>query len=113
MEVCHCRPRYIGHGALYVPQLYIIYLVDRLLHRYGATHIQLHAAAYYCSVRFNILFLNVRSGPDFWWQQLLRRGGLTGICFAAVSLPGAHWMKRPSFYLVRIESYRTQVFVEP
>jgi hypothetical protein len=72
MEVCHWGPRSIGHGTFYISQLDIILLVDRLLHRYGANHIQLHAAAYYFGVRFYILFLNVCPGPYFRWQQLQR-----------------------------------------
>jgi hypothetical protein len=57
--------------------------------------------------------INVRLGPYFWWQQLPRRSGLTGMCVAAVSRPGAHWMKCPSFGLDRIESHQAEVFVEP
>jgi hypothetical protein len=51
---------------------------------------QLHAAAYYCGVQFYILFVNVRPGIYFRWRQLQRRGGLTGVCIAAVSQRGAH-----------------------
>jgi hypothetical protein len=55
----------------------------------------------------------VSPGPYFRWLQLQRRGVLTGVYVAAVSQPGAHWMKPPSFGLIRIESHRAEVFVEP
>jgi len=55
----------------------------------------------------------VRPGPYFRWLQLQRRGGLTGVCVAAVSQPGVHWTKRPVFGSIRIESHRAEVFVEP
>ena len=113
MEVCHCGQRYIGRGALHVHQLYIIFLVDCLLYRYGATHIPLHAAAYYCCVLSYVLFSNVRPSPYFGWQQLQRRGGLTGVCIAAVSQPGVHWMKQLSFGWIQIVSHRAEVCVEP
>jgi len=112
MEVCHCGQRYIGRGALHVHQLYIIFLVDCLLYRYGATHIPLHAAAYYCCVLSYVLFSNVCPGHYCWWQQLQRCGGLTAVCIAALSQPGAHWLKHLSFGLIRIVSHRAEVFVE-
>jgi len=111
-DIYHSGQRKIGRGALYVHQLYLILLVDCLLYWYGATHIWLHDAAYYCCIRSYILFSNVRSGPYFRWLQLQRRGGLTGVCVAAVSQPGVHWMKRPSFGSIRIVSHRAEVFVE-
>jgi hypothetical protein len=40
-------------------------------------------------------------------------GGLTGVCVAAVSQPGAHWMKSVSFSRILNESHRAEVFVEP
>ena len=55
----------------------------------------------------------MRPGPYFWLLQLQRRSGLTGVCVAAVSQPGAHWMKRLSFGSIRIVSHRAEVFVEP
>jgi hypothetical protein len=55
----------------------------------------------------------VRPGPYFWWLQLQRRGGLTGVSVAAVSQPGVHWMKRLPFASIQIESHRAEVFVEP
>jgi len=113
MEVCHCRPEYIGQGVLLVPQLYIILLVERLLHRYGPSHIRLDAAAYYCCVQFYVLFSNGNPGAYSWWLQLQRHGGSTGDCVAAVSQLGAHWTKRPLFGSIRIESLRAEVFVEP
>ena len=102
----------MGHGALYVHRLYIILLVDQLLYWYGATHIQLHAAAYYCCVQFYILFLNVSPWPNFQWLQSQCRSGLTGVCIAAASQPGQHWMKRPSFGSIWVESHRAEVIVE-
>jgi hypothetical protein len=62
MEVSLCSARFICHGAHCVPQLYIILLVDHHSHSYGDTHIQLHAAACYSCVRFDILCINVCSG---------------------------------------------------
>jgi hypothetical protein len=52
-------------------------------------------------------------GPYFPWLQLLRPGGLTGVCVATVSQPGVHWMKRPLFGSIRIESHRAELFVKP
>jgi len=49
----------------------------------------------------------------FWWLQLQRCGGLTGVWVAAVSQAGAHSMKRPSCGLIRIQSHRADMFVEP
>jgi hypothetical protein len=40
-------------------------------------------------------------------------GGLTGEYLAAVTQPGAHSMKHPSFILIPIESHRAGVIVEP
>jgi hypothetical protein len=55
----------------------------------------------------------MRPGPYFRWLQLQCRGGLTGVCIATVSQPGVHWMKRPLFGSIRIESHWAEVFVEP
>jgi hypothetical protein len=96
-----------------VHQLYIILLVDHLLYRYEATHIQLHAAPCDCCVRDNIHCLNADQGPYFRWQEMQCRGGLTGVCVAAVSQPGAHWIKRPSFGSIEMESHLADMFVEP
>jgi hypothetical protein len=112
MEVCHCGPGSLGHGNMYVPQPYILLSVDHLLHRSGATHVQLHAGSYYYWVWFNIRFWNVRPGPNFGWLQLQRRGGLTGVCIAAVSQLGSHSMKRLSFGLIQNESHLTEGFVK-
>jgi hypothetical protein len=112
MEVCHCGPGSLGHGNMYVPQPYILLSVDHLLHRSGATHVQLHAGSYYYWVWFNICFWNVRPGPNFGWLQLQRRGGLTGVCIAAVSQLGAHSMKRLSFGLIQNESHLTEGLVK-
>jgi len=64
-------------------------------------------------VRFYVFVLNVCPGPYFRRKQFERRGGLPGVCVAAVSEPGAHRIKRQLFGLVRIESHRAAVFVEP
>ena len=90
----------------------MIILVDRLVYVYGATHIRLHAAGYYCCVRSYVLFSNVRPGPYFWWLQLQHCGGLTGVGVAAMPQPGVHWMKRLSFGLIRIVSHRAELCVE-
>jgi len=58
-------------------------------------------------------FLNVRPAPYFRWLQLQRYGGLTGVCVAVLSEPGAHWMKRLLFGSISIELHRAGVFVEP
>ena len=57
--------------------------------------------------------LLLRPGSYFWWLQLQRRGGLTGVCVAAVSQPGAHSMKCPWSGSIRIQSPQAEVFVEP
>ena len=88
-------------------------LVDRLLHRYEATHIRSHAAGYYCYLQFYILVLTVRPGSYIWWLQLQRYGGLTGVGIAAVSQPGAHSMKCSSFGSIQIQLHRAEVFAEP
>ena len=113
MEICHCREWWIGHKALYIPQLYTILLVDRLLHWYGETQIRLHATSDHCWVCFYVLFWNMSSGPYFWWVQLQHRGGPTGVCVAAGSQPGAYWIKCPSFGSIWIRSHRHEVFVKP
>jgi len=101
------------HVRLTLVPLSIILLVDHLLHRYGATHIRLHVASYYCCVRFHGQFLNVCPGPYFQWLQLRRHGGLTGVCVATLSQRGAHSMKRPSFGSIQIQLHQAEVFVEP
>jgi len=88
-------------------------LVGHLQHHYGATHIWSHAASYYCCVRFYVLGLNLSPGPYFRWLQFQRRSGLTGVCVAAVSQPGVHWIKSLSFGSIRIQSHWAEVFVEP
>jgi len=113
MEVCHCGQRYIGRRALYIHQLYIIFLVDCLLYWYGATLIQLHVAACYCCGRSYLLLSNVRPRGYLRWQLLQRCGGLTGVCVAAMSQPQADWMKHLSFGMIRIVSHRAEVLVEP
>ena len=57
-------------------------------------------------------FFNVCSGSYSLWLQLQRRGGLPGVCVGAVSQPGAHWMKCPSFGSIRIQSHQAEVCVE-
>jgi hypothetical protein len=52
-------------------------------------------------------------GQYFQWQQFQRRGGLTGLCVDAVSQSEAHWMKRPVFSSIWIESHQAEEFVEP
>jgi len=51
-------------------------------------------------------------GRVFRWLQLQHHGGPTAARIAAVSQPGAHSMKRPSFGSTHIQSYRAEVFVE-
>jgi len=96
-----------------VPQLYIILLVDHRLHQYGPTNIWSHAESYYCCVWFHLLFLYVWPRPYVWCLQLQCRGGLTGVCVAAVSEPGTHLVKRPSYGSIRIQSHMAEVSVEP
>jgi len=113
IKVSHCRQRQIGNGALYAHQLNIIWLVNHRLPRYGVTHIGSHAAGYSCSVRFHLPLLNLCPGSDFRWLQLQRRGGLTGVCVAAVSQLMEHCTKRLSFRSIPIQSHLVQVLVEP
>jgi len=58
------------------------------------------------------IFLPVCPGLYFRWLQLQSCSGPTGVCVAAVSPPGAHWMKRPLFSSIPIQSHRGEVFVE-
>ena len=51
----------------------------------------------------------MRPGLYFWWLQLQRCGGLTGVCVVAVSQPGARLMKQPSFVSIQIQSRRAEV----
>jgi len=111
MVVCHSGQGWIGHGALYVHQLYIILLVDCLLHRYGATHTQSHAAANYCYIWFYVLFLIVAPVSYFQWLQFRHHRGLIGVCIATVTEPGEHSMKCPLFSSIRIESHWAGAFV--
>jgi hypothetical protein len=60
---------------------------------------------------FKYFFSNVRPVPYCRYMQLQRSGGLTGVCVALVLQPGAHWMKRPSFDSIRIQSHRAEVIV--
>jgi len=113
MEVSHCWQRWIGHRALYIHQVYIVWLVYRLLYQYGATHIPLHTAAYYRYIRFYEWIWNVCSRPYFWCLRLQRRGALSSVYVGAVSQPGEHWRKRPSFGSIWIESHWVEVFVDP
>jgi hypothetical protein len=59
------------------------------------------------------LFLNVRPGSYCWWLQLQHRGGLTGVCVAAVARQVAHCVKRMMFSSIRLESHLEDVFQEP
>jgi len=113
MEVSCCRQRYIGHAALYVPQLFVILLVDRRLHRYGLTHIRLHAASSSCCLWFYVVFSNVRPGSYIWWLQLQHRGEPTSVCVAAVSPGVAHRWKSLSFGSIPLQSQLVEVFLEP
>jgi len=112
-EVSCYRQRWIGHVALYIPQLCIILLVDRHLHRYGLTHIRSHAASYCCCFWIYVLFSNVHPGSYFRWLQLESRGELTGVCVAAVSHWVMHCLKRLSLGSIRLQSHLVEVFLEP
>jgi len=90
----------------------MIFFVNRLLHRYGVTHIRSHEDSYNCCVQFYLLLLTVRPGLYFRWLQLQHRAGLTGICFTAVFQPEAHSMKHPSCSSIWIQSRRAELFVE-
>jgi len=113
MEVSHYGQRWIGHVDLYVPQLCIILLVDRRLHRDGSTRIWLHAASHSCWFRFDVLFSNVRPGSYFQWLQLQRRRELTGVCIAAVFYRVAHCLRCLSFGSIWLQSHLVEVFLEP
>jgi len=113
MKVCHCGQRLIVQGALHIPQLSIMLLVDRLVHRYRATHIWSHTTAYYCYVRFYIPCSTVCPGPYCWWLQLQRRGGLASVWVSVLSHQAAHSRKSLSFDFNWIESHQAEVFVEP
>ena len=104
--------RWIGHVALYVPQLCVILLVGPRLCLYGLTHIPSHAAFYSCWFQFDVLFLNVHPGSYFWWLQLQHRGDLTGVCVAAVSTRVALCLKCLSFGSIRLQSHLVAVCLE-
>jgi len=109
----HYGQQSIGHAALYVPQLWVILFVALHLHRDGLTHIRMHAASYSCCVRFYLPCSNSRPGSYSRWLQLQHRGGLTGVCGAAVSHRVAHWLECLSFSSIRLQSHLVEVFLEP
>ena len=113
IEVCHCGQWYIGYEALYVSQMNMLLVVDRLLHRYGDTHIQLHAASYHCCVRLYVQCWNVHPGPYYRWLQLQCRSAQTDVCRDVVSQPGVRSIKRPSFGSIQMQLLRAEVCVEP
>jgi len=113
MEVSRSGQWWIGHEALYVPQLCVILLVDRRLHGYKLTHIRSHAASHLCWFQFYVLFSNARLGSYFWWLQLQCRGELTGVCVAAVAHWVAHCLKSLSLGSIRLQSHLVEVFLEP
>jgi len=89
MAVSRYGQRWIGHIALYVPQLCVTLLVDRRLHRYELTHIWSHAPSHSSCFQFYVLLLNVHPGSYFRWLQLQRCGGITGVWCCCVSPGGA------------------------
>jgi len=113
MEVSCYGQQWIGHVALYVPQLCIILLFDRRLDWYGLTHIWSHAASYSACIQFSVLLPNVRPGSSFRWLQLQRCGELTGVCVAAMSHWVAHCLKSLSFGSIQLQSDLVGVYLEP
>jgi len=104
---------WIGHLALYRPQLCIILLVHCGLHWYGLAHIRLHTASYTFCFQFQVLLFKVRAGSYSWWLQLQRRGQLTGVWITAVSHRVARCFKRLLFGSIRLRSHLVEVFLEP
>jgi len=113
IKVSHYGQRWIGHVALYVPQLCVKLLVDSHLLPDGLTHIESYAASYSCCFRFYVLFWNVCPGSYFRWLQLQSRSGITGVCVTAVFHWVAHCLKRLSFSSIRLQLHQVEVFLEP
>jgi len=113
LEVSRYGQWWIGHVALFVPQLCVILLVDRHLHQDGLTHIRSHGASYSCCLRFYLLFKSVGPGSYFQLLQLQRCGELSGVCVAAVSHLVAQCLKCLSFGSIRLQSHLVDVFLEP
>jgi len=113
IEVCRYRKRQIGHVALYVPWLCVIFSVDRRLHRYELTHIRSHAASYSSWLRFHLPFWNVRPQSHYQWLLLQGRGGLSGVCVDAVSRRVMHCLKRLLFGSIRLQLHLGEVLQEP
>jgi len=113
MVVSRYGKRWIGHVALYVPQLCVTLFVDSLLPRNELTQICSHAVCDSSGFWYCVLFPNVCPGSYCRWLQLQRCSGLTGVCVAAVSCRVAHCLKRLSFGSIRLQSHQVDVFLEP
>jgi len=112
MEVSCDGQWWIGHVALYIPQLCVIPFDDRRLHQYGLTHIRSRATSYPCWFRFYVLFSNLGPGSYFRWQLLQGRSELPGVWVAALSHWVAYCSKRLSFSSIRLPSHLVQAFLE-
>jgi len=113
MEVSHYGRQYIVHAALYVLQLYVISLNDDLVPRHDYTFIRSHAASDSCCFRIFWKFLTVGPVSYFWWLHLQRHGELSGVCVVVESQWVLHWMKRPLFCSILLDSHLAEVFGEP
>jgi len=85
MHVAHYWLLQIGHVALIVHQLYIIYNVDGCRPQYGFSHTIRHAASQSPRFRIHRQFLNVRSGSSFRWLHWQRGVELPGVCIVELS----------------------------
>jgi hypothetical protein len=112
MEICRYRKRKIGHSALYIPLLCIMFLVSLRLHRYALNHIRSHASSTTCCVQFNVPFFNVSAGWYVRCLHLEQCGGLTGVYIAAVSRQVAHSVKSLTLSLIRRTLHIEEVFQE-
>ena len=84
MEVSRYGQRYIRYLALNRHPLYIIQLIDRPLPRYGYTHIQLHAASYFCGFQSGGQYLHGHPGSYVQWLHWQHRSELICVCALVV-----------------------------
>jgi len=112
MEVFHCRQGWIGYVALYIHQLYIIFLLNSVLPQYGYTLIWVNVATYSCFFRICGRFWTVHPRWYFWRLNRYCRCGLNGVCIAAGSQQVAHWITHPSIGSIQIRSQLAEVHLQ-
>jgi len=103
----------IGHVALGVHWLILIWLIDGRWPWYGETHIELHAAAYSCCFKSYGRYWNVHAGSCVWWLHRQPRGRLTGACVLPVCQYVMYSIKRLPIVQISIRLDLAEVVVYP